>query len=367
MPNVKGAVSSDACLAPPGYGWNGDGTSTVCDPGFYNPGWNREACTQCGVGTITTAAQGSVSPDQCYTPAGNGNKRSADGLTWNGYPCPANTYGRPTNTFGLVDVECTKCMEHTSTEGATMQTDGAACVADAGYGYYDGEVKQCDYGYYSAAGGRDACAYCGLGYNTTNTGMEGVLGASAATQCHVAAGWGINHDGSNLHKCERGYFKYWIWETTCQKCMFGTTTSLMAGATLWSDCDTCRPGFGIASGVVDLTRPQCDICTSSTYSAGYTPGGQECGDCPNPPSFSGKMVSRQVGGRGLRADVCTESPRDCSGDADLAPSRPPPFCSPVRPLSWPPPADLLPSHLQKPLPPTPGHQHPRGLCGRVPV
>ncbi|GBF88748.1 hypothetical protein Rsub_01649 [Raphidocelis subcapitata] len=305
LPNVEGATSPDACLAPPGWGWNSvDGTSTECIEGEYNPGWNREACSSCGSGTITTKAKGSVSPDQCFTPAGNGNSRSADGLTLTGFVCPENTYGRGTDTFGLVDVECTKCMEHTSTVGVNATIDVSFCVADAGYGYYDGEVKLCDYAFYSSAGGRDACEYCGMGKNTTDDGTVGIQGASANTQCHNAAGWEVDDAGTGVQQCLRGYYKPTIAEVACTKCLDGTTTSLMAGAILESDCDTCRPGFGILGSVVDVTAPLCDMCTSGKYSAGYTPGGQECLTCPNPPSFSGLMVSRN----GIR------TPEDCVGE-----------------------------------------------------
>jgi hypothetical protein len=349
MPNVEGAISPDACLAPPGYGWNEDGSSTICEQGFYNPGWNREACTKCGEGSITTAAEGSASPDQCYTPAGHGNKRSADGLTLTGFACPVNTYGRGTNTTGLVDVECTKCMEHTSTEDATAQTNVASCVADAGYGYYDGEVKQCEFAYYSAAGGRDACEYCGLGYNTTDDTLVGIKGADSEGQCDIAAGW--EADGAaGVKQCARGYYKPTISNVACDKCLSGTTTSLMAGAIANSDCDTCRPGFG---GAVDVNNPSCTLCTSGYYSPGYTPGGQDCVICPNPESFSGKMVSRNVR-TGVWGPACFACmlrfclPRGCCRGCQY-PSR---LLAPD-PLPVPPPPPTYPSPPANPPPTIP--------------
>ena len=118
LPNVTGAISPDACLAPPGYGWSNNsnntaGMATVCPRGSFNPGYNREGCTVCGNGTISTAAAGATSPDDCYTPAGNGNfYDEATGLL-TGYICPRNTYGTANNTYGQVDVQCTKVCSRT--------------------------------------------------------------------------------------------------------------------------------------------------------------------------------------------------------------------------------------------------------------
>jgi hypothetical protein len=183
-----------------------------------------------------------------------------------------------------------ECMEHTSTEDATAQTNVASCVVDAGYGYYDGEVKQCEFAYYSAAGGRDACEFCGLGYNTTDDTLVGIKGADSAEQCDIAAGWEAD-SAAGVKQCVRGSYNPTISAVPCTKCVSGTTTSLMAGAIAESDCDTCRPGFG---GDVDVSAPSCTLCTSDYYSPGYTPGGQDCVACPHPESFSGKMVSRNV-------------------------------------------------------------------------
>jgi hypothetical protein len=46
------------------------------------------------------------------------------------------------STYGLVDVECTKCLEHSNTTvaGSTSQS---SCLVEAGYGWGDGQVLPC--------------------------------------------------------------------------------------------------------------------------------------------------------------------------------------------------------------------------------
>ena len=138
LPNVTGAISSDACLAPPGYGWSNNtnntaGMATVCPRGSFNPGYNREGCTVCGNGTISTAAAGATSPDDCYTPAGNGNfYDEATGLL-TGYICPRNTYGTANNTYGQVDVQCTKVCSCTPLGFLVLCGEGSrGCSTSAG-------------------------------------------------------------------------------------------------------------------------------------------------------------------------------------------------------------------------------------------
>ena len=74
-------------------------------PPQYNEGWNRAACKSCDSdrGAITTSSPGSITSDQCIVPAGYGSTRSVSG-GYTGFACPADTYGRPTATTGLVEV-----------------------------------------------------------------------------------------------------------------------------------------------------------------------------------------------------------------------------------------------------------------------
>ena len=301
LTGVEGATSKDACLVPPGYGWvAGSGTAADCAIGTYNPGWNRATCVSCDAasGTITTLAANSESSDDCYTPAGHGaTKTASGGLT--GAVCPADTYGRANNTFGLVEVSCDKCLEHTSTRNATASTSGDACVTNAGYGYNDGEVDQCEFGTWAAGGDVSACDECGEHYNTTADGSvpttTAVAGASAAGQCAIAAGWtyaDLADAAKGLAPCVRGTYKALIGNASCTTCPAGTTTTITMAATARSDCDSCRPGFGTAS--INLANPSCAMCSSGAYSAGYNKGGQSCAACPKPELFSGTMVSRNV-------------------------------------------------------------------------
>jgi hypothetical protein len=84
-------------------------------------------------------------------------------------------------------------------------------VTDAGYGYDDGQVNMCDYGYYSPGESQSKCAYCGDFYNTTAPGAgpaptSGAPGAASAAQC--AADFGFTTDGvAGLKPCVRGFYK----------------------------------------------------------------------------------------------------------------------------------------------------------------
>lgn len=93
----------------------------------------REGCSSCGTG-LTTDADGSASSDDCYVPAGWGTARDAQGVL-SAAKCPVNTYGRENNTYGLVDVECTKCLDNSHTN-QDASTNAAQCLTNSGYGYY---------------------------------------------------------------------------------------------------------------------------------------------------------------------------------------------------------------------------------------
>ncbi|KIZ04286.1 hypothetical protein MNEG_3672 [Monoraphidium neglectum] len=314
LANVTKATSPDACLAPPGYGWaaggtNGAGVATLCPLGSYNPGYNREPCVKCGNGTITTAAPGATSADQCYTPAGHGNKRDAVSGVLEGYECPLNTYGRPNNTFGLVDVECTKCLENTHTN-QTASTRASQCLTNAGYGYDNGAVNQCAYGYYNPGDNQNPCTYCGDGFNTTNSAnaTSGELGSDAASDCKIDFGYHLFGSSASIEPCLRGFYKGFIGNGSCSQCPAGTSTTITMAAVAQTDCDTCRPGFGTgtADGKIalgSLSNSSCSLCASGTYSPGFTQGGANCTACPTTQNFTGTMVSR----RG------TFTPEDCFG------------------------------------------------------
>jgi hypothetical protein len=293
-PGNEGATSLEACLAPPGYGYDPfAGNATICPLGWFKEGYNRQPCTLCGLGTITTDAPGATMADECLIPAGHFTTRSADGETLTGAPCPVGTYGRLNSTYGLVDVECVKCDEHTITLGigsnAVLQ-----CVTEPGYGWYNGQVEECAYGYYSPGNNQNPCVWCGSGFNTTAGGattVAAITGATASTDCVVAAGW--TGDGvSGIKPCTRGWYKSLLGDSPCLRCPRGTTTSISDGAVALSDCDSCLAGFYNAA--LNVSDPGCTICTSGTYSFGNRPGGNGCLDCPKPLHYTGKMASRRV-------------------------------------------------------------------------
>jgi hypothetical protein len=289
---VTGSSSDNACLAPPGYGWDSNTMSAaLCARGTYSPGWSREACTACGGGTVTTDALGATHVGACKVLAGHGTSRADDG-TLSAAACPVGTFGRPSDTYGLVDVECTKCLEFSTTAG-NGSTTGAQCTTLPGYGWYNGAVQQCEYAYFSPGGLQEPCGFCGEGYNTSTSaaGISAVQGADARSDCVIAAGW--TRDGAGgIKPCVQGYYKSDLGNATCSRCPSGTTTTITIASAFRSDCDACRAGFGAAA--IDLSSPNCTICASGKYSFGYVTGGQDCVDCPKPDGYTGLMVSRRV-------------------------------------------------------------------------
>jgi hypothetical protein len=134
--NTTAATTPDACLAPPGYGWaasdsNAGGNSTICPLATYNPGYNRQPCAFCGGPGMTTLAPGALSADQCMTPAGYGNEVDPVTGIYSAQPCPIGTYGRPLASFGLVDVQCVKCPDH-STTLQNASSSQSQCLVDPG-------------------------------------------------------------------------------------------------------------------------------------------------------------------------------------------------------------------------------------------
>ena len=312
-----------------------------------------------------------------------------------------------------------KCFESSGTRNKTGARDVFECVVDPGFGYYDGQVGlpaggclqgaafdlhnsfaqqvqvlqmlcgdvasrlrhltntsiftarhsqvlECEYGTWGAGGNLDVCNLCGEHYNTTANGAvpttAALTGASSASQCAIAAGWSyvVPSDASQgLTPCNRGFYKDLIGNTTCTQCPNATTTTIMVAATELSDCNACRPGFGVPSGsIASLSAPSCGICTSGTYSSGYFTGGQACLPCPKPSLFTGRMVSRQV--RGWLSVVLVASARHLAPLPNMfARVRCPPGNCGQR-------ATCQRTVCLPPLHPFAGHRHARGLRARVP-
>jgi hypothetical protein len=300
-PAVTGATSPNDCMAPPGWGFvaGANPTATFCAVGKYKAGWNREICQSCGTNYITDADAtngGAKSADECYVPAGWG--AVWDGTTWVANKCPENSYGRSNVTYGLVELDCPKCIANTNTNGTDTAEGPTACGTDPGYGYYNGEATKCDYSTWNAGHNQEPCTSCGVGYNTTdldgsgNPVGTGVDGATSSSQCVIAQGYEPDTNGTPK-PCSKGYYKYTVNATACTVCPSGTTTSLETGATQLSDCDSCRAGFG-ADTSISTTSPACTMCGTGKYSLGVAVGAASCATCTAPSDYNGAMVSRNV-------------------------------------------------------------------------
>ncbi|KAI8474459.1 MAG: hypothetical protein J3K34DRAFT_493826 [Monoraphidium minutum] len=290
-----GETSPDACLAPPGYGFDpASGAARICAAGTFSAGWGREPCAACGGGAVTTDGEGATDEDECMTPAGHRAYFLESGAPdLFAEPCPVGTFGRDAPTTGLVAVDCTHCMEGTTTRGAGA-TASSACVTLPGHGWHDGGAEPCAPGYWSAGGGHDECKYCGDLYTTTDPAAPSVevSGATGPEFCAVVAGHQVDARWGGLGACEQGWYKAAPGNASCARCPAGTTTTAARGAAALAECDACRPGFGAAAGL-DAAAPACGVCPSGTYSPGMVSGGSPCLPCPKPAGFAGAMVSRK--------------------------------------------------------------------------
>ena len=215
------------------------------------------------------------------------------------------------STYGLVDVGCTKCPEHSVTNG-TGATGQDWCLVEAGYGWEDGQVLECDYGTWNEGGNRRPCTSCGEFFNTTNApwSYAGERGSDSPDDCKIDFGYSRGvcpavAASQGIVACLRGYYKNVVSSThSCTQCPTGTSTTMARAAVAKSDCNTCRPGFGVTGGAISPSAPACTACGSGTFSSGYVAGGQPCKDCPKAANFTGKMVSP--------AGIFT--PEDCYGE-----------------------------------------------------
>lgn len=116
-------------------------------------------------------------------------------------------FGESTKTYGLQDVSCYTCSEHTMFFGnGTGNTDASMCLTEPGYGLVNGSTVLCDYGTWSAGGNIEPCQPCPLGFNTSVGGgpTEAIQGAVSPQDCVLAAGWTV--DGSNgIKQCQQGW------------------------------------------------------------------------------------------------------------------------------------------------------------------
>ena len=147
----------------------------------------------------------------------------------------------PHSTYGLVNVECTKCVEHatTNTTGASSQSQ---CLVEPGYGWADGQVLECEYGFYNEGSNQRPCTPCGEGYNTSATpnATSGEYKSTSAAACQVDFGFWLGASGG-VEACLRGSYKdnlgnVAVGTAGCKACPVGTSTTKRAAGLLVSDC-----------------------------------------------------------------------------------------------------------------------------------
>jgi hypothetical protein len=168
--------------------------------------------------------------------------------------CPANTYGVVDEKYGLVVTPCTPCptnlvtpatstdatlkaQSYLSVSGITTATTSiastgtgyfnvAACLTQAGYGYYNGASQQCPKGFYNAAGNRDVCKQCP--YGTTTTGTD--ASQDAVDDCDAyLAGFGLVNGATDLCALGTWQAEDVTLSTACSPCTGNHWTPAVGG------------------------------------------------------------------------------------------------------------------------------------------
>jgi hypothetical protein len=232
--------SEASCLAPPGWGFDPAATpkTSQCLANTYKSGFNRKACTSCGVGFLS--AVGADSKQKCYVPTGHGTIRTSDTDT-QVTKCLNGTFGYAVDTYGVFNLPCRPCQAGMSTMDAkdgvdptnVTNVEPADCYTLPGYGYdrKAQAAKQCLAGSFAAGWSKDPCMLCPDGYTTPSDG------ATTADQCVIAPGWYWDVRASQAVPCDEGYFCPGLTlNASAVACPEGTTTS-KEGSEAITSCD----------------------------------------------------------------------------------------------------------------------------------
>ncbi|KAF8065593.1 SVEP1 [Scenedesmus sp. PABB004] len=280
-----GAEDESLCRVPPGFGLvfplpaNRSVNATErCDFG-YNPGWNRQACTSCGLNV--TALFNRTSAADCYVLRGQGLQVVVqdDGTRVRAaVNCWAGSVGMPAPTPASSALPCDTCPRFMSTLLELSTNRSADCQALPGYTPVVGaatiQAVACAVGTYKANFSNAACTPC-----PSFTSTPGVASTSAANCTVCAAGYGgWSAVGPACTPCAVGTVNSGG-SSSCTSCPSFTSTPGI-GSTSTANCTVCAAGYGGWSAV----GPACTPCAVGTVNSG---GSSSCTSCPSFTSTPG--------------------------------------------------------------------------------
>jgi hypothetical protein len=235
-----GSKTENSCLAPPGVGYDLGATPHTysCPSNTYKAGYNRKACSSCGIGFLAPAA--SDSKQKCYVPAGHGTIRvSADASAV--IKCGNGSFGFSEDTAGVTSLPCRPCAAGMTTLdnrpgndlSNVTNTGPIDCYVKPGFGYdpRSQAAKPCPAGTFNPGWTQDPCMSCDDGYTTLH---ESSISAAA---CVIDAGWYYDAAAGKAVPCEMGHYCLGGTATAgVTECPAGTTNA-RAGTTTASECD----------------------------------------------------------------------------------------------------------------------------------
>uniref|UniRef100_A0A383VRV3 Tyrosine-protein kinase ephrin type A/B receptor-like domain-containing protein n=1 Tax=Tetradesmus obliquus TaxID=3088 RepID=A0A383VRV3_TETOB len=271
-----GAKSQAQCFTQPGYGRVSvqapDGHVTLegvlCEVGTYNIGGNTAVCQNCGPG-LTTARNGSTSASACQAPAGSKKDKGIGKL------CKRGTYTTEVNS----NTTCASCPEGITTadEGSTSPDDCAL----AQKGYYINpndatEALECPQDTYQDQEAYvTSCTPCPNGWKTEDTGATGV------PLCLAPPGFELLPNASAITPCPLSSYKTEWNRNGCIQCGSGLITKeegsvsndaclIPAGWGLTSmspvTAAPCEKNtFGDDTSRVVASDARCNACPGDTY------------------------------------------------------------------------------------------------------
>uniref|UniRef100_A0A383VZZ0 Tyrosine-protein kinase ephrin type A/B receptor-like domain-containing protein n=1 Tax=Tetradesmus obliquus TaxID=3088 RepID=A0A383VZZ0_TETOB len=226
-------IGENNCTAPPGYAYVAGAapSATACPVGQYKAGYNKlTSCSTCPTG-LTTSGTVSTSANDC--------KLIAAGLA------PVIASAVQTSPVAAAAV---------STVTTTQCPAGSVCIG--------GDIT-------TSAGIPVACS-------SLTTGLTSAPGSDSADDCNITLpGYGYNAaTPANATLCVAGSYNAGGNQAACTSCSAGLTT-ISAGATSITDCNSTLPGYGYISG----TPANATLCAAGTYNTG---GNQlDCQACTN--------------------------------------------------------------------------------------
>ena len=247
--------SVDGCTCKAGTFLEDDGVCTDCPAGTFKETSGLQACTQCGVGYISTNASGSTACTKC-------GERYGTVMQYT--PCITCNNTNSTCVSGCVHgtdsaTSRTSCRLCTDEESFDNETASCICTAD----HYrphrkdtnSNECIPCPEATFKFKGGDQQCTPCGQFSRRS-------VNQSSSSPCSCAPGAFEDIGGCAL--CALGTYKNTIGSHACSTCNPGQST-LQVGSTDTGDCKCAAGSYSSDVGT-------CQSCPAGTFSANVGDG-----------------------------------------------------------------------------------------------